>query len=165
MKLLRIIFLILPVLFVGQAFGKKEKPLEIFVTLSPVGDFSMHSTQLKGTFSTQGDKVVAQNVTLPIKSLDSENDLRNGHIQKYFEADKFPQATLEKAVGKNGKFVGVLNVHGHKKQIKGTYVVEGNILKAEFPTKLSEFKIEQASFMGVKVEDDVTVKVRLPAGK
>ncbi|NDC25049.1 MAG: hypothetical protein EBZ49_13120, partial [Proteobacteria bacterium] len=70
-------------------------------------------------------------------------------------------ATLIEGGGQGGKFQGKLEVHGVIHPIAGTYQLNGPDLEAEFTCKLSDFKIPEANYMGVGVEDEVKVVVKL----
>lgn len=96
--------------------------------------------------------------------------LRDEHMKdKYLQVKEYPKATVtlkELAIpaDKKGKvdFLAELEVHGVKKEVKGVAELtpESNNLKvvAEFPIKLSDFKIEIPSYKGITVAEDVKVK-------
>jgi hypothetical protein len=81
--------------------------------------------------------------------------------QNYFEVKKFPKAILHEASGKSGFFQGKLEVHGVIHAISGKYQLLNKKMEITFPCKLSDFKIKEANWKGVGVEDEVEVKVEL----
>jgi len=138
--------------------------LEIAVSLSPAGSFVAKSEQVKieGELKTGNGAFKARNIAMDINSLTSGIELRDEHMKKkYFEIKKFPKAILSEAQGSGGKFKGKLVVHGVSHLITGEYEMADGSLEAKFKCKLSDFKISEAKYMGVGVEDEVAVSVKL----
>ena len=138
--------------------------LQIKVDLNPAGAFTAKSSDLKivGELKKTPVGFAAKKILLSVASLKTGIDLRDNHMKKkYFEVEKFPVATLIEGGGQGGKFQGKLEVHGVIHPIAGTYQLNGPDLEAEFPCKLSDFKIPEANYMGVGVEDEVKVVVKL----
>lgn len=142
--------------------------LEIQVTLEPAGSFSAKSRQVNVEQSLQltGTGFKVGRISVPIQSLETGLSLRDRHMRdNYFEATKYPQAVLTEAEGKDGTFKGRLQVHGVQKEVQGTYSIQSERLEATFKCRLSDFRIKQASYMGVGVEDEVTVIAKVRASK
>jgi polyisoprenoid-binding protein YceI len=78
------------------------------------------------------------------------------------ETTKFPEAVLVSAKGKGGKGTGKIKIRGVEKDISGTYKVQGKVLSADFKLNLSDFGMTDINYMGVGVEDTVTLHVTLP---
>lgn len=149
------------VLLSSSAFGASGE-VAISVELTPVGDF-VSKGPLIGFAQKKGGGYVAKDVKLNLKDLKSDIDLRDNHMnEKYFEVEKYPVATMSKGVAKDGKFKAMLTVHGVEQKIAGSYKVEDKMLRGNFKTSLTAFKIKKASYMGVGVVDDVNVEVNLP---
>lgn len=115
-------------------------------------------------------------LTFPLKSLDTGIDLRNEHMkEKYLEIGKYPEARLkikdlqlpegwspQNATLKEFPFKGILNLHGVEKEINGVVSVSDSLkAEAQFEIKISDFKIDIPSYLGVTVADRVTVLVSL----
>lgn len=132
------------------------------VKLSPSGNFAGKTSDVKGMAKKVGNKYTAENIVVNLKSVKTGLGLRDKHTQKYLESEKYPTATLVKAEGENGKGTGVIRIRNIEKPIAGTFSVSGKELSAEFPIKLSDFKIEGIRYMGIGVKDDVVVKVKVP---
>lgn len=142
--------------------------IEVAVSLNPVGSFVAKSSSLtlKGPVKVSGSSFALRNAILPVKTLKSGIDLRDTHMhEKYLENAKFPNAVLTKASGKGGVLSGELKVHGQAIRIKGTYELSKQKLVANFKCKLSDFKIAEAQYRGVGVEDEVDVKASLTLPK
>ncbi len=77
---------------------------------------------------------------------------------------KYPEAVLVSAAGKDGKGSGILRLHGKEAKVDGTYsLISGNkFLKAEFKSKLSQFGINEINYKGVGVDDEFKVEVTVP---
>ena len=146
----------------GLSFGGQ---LEIRVRLNPAGSFTAKSDALnvEGEFQVKGDGFTAKKITLLLETLETGLSLRNEHMKKkYFEVVQYPKAWLVEAVGSQGKFKGKLVVHGVEKEIEGQYRFKDGILETNFSCRLSDFKIKEANYMGVGVEDEVSVYASLP---
>lgn len=146
----------------GFAFGGQ---IEIKVKLNPAGSFSAKSEALniEGDLQVAGDGFRAKKIALLLETLETGLSLRNEHMKKkYFEVALYPKAVLLEAVGSQGKFKGKLIVHGVEKAIEGQYRVREGMLETEFSCRLSDFKIKEANYMGVGVEDEVSIHASLP---
>lgn len=134
----------------------------IDVTLSPAGSFKAETKKVSGTAQKTADGVVAENVVIDASSLTTGISLRDDHLKKRLLTGQFPQVKLVKAVGKNGKGKGIMEIMGKKKNIEGTYKIEGNQLNAEFNLSLQDLEIKDVRYMTVGVKDKVTIHVNLP---
>lgn len=136
------------------------------VALTPAGDFKANIPDVKGEAILQGDTVTAENIVVELKGLKTGMPLRDKHAkEKYLEVEKFPIITLVKATGKGGKGTGRIKMKNIEKDVEGTYKVDGSEMTAEFPIKLSDFKITGIKYMGIGVDDEVKVHVTLPVKK
>ena len=133
------------------------------VSLTPAGDFKAKMDDVKGEAVQAGDSFTADKITVNLNSMKTGLPLRDKHgKEKYLEVAKYPEAVLSKASGKGGKGTGMLKLHGIEKAVTGTYKVEGKMLTADFPIKLSDFGIVGIKYMGVGVDDDVKIHVTVP---
>lgn len=119
---------------------------------------------------------ISGELTFKLDTLNTKIATRDDHMKnKYLEVAKFPQAVLiidkVAAPAKSGKFpfTGKLKLHGQEQAIGGEAELKESggdrSLIAEFPLKLSEFKIEIPSFQGITVAEDVKVKFESPVTK
>lgn len=137
--------------------------VSLAVQLKPVGSFVAETNEVTGFATRKGSEFQASKVTLKIDSLKSGIELRDEHmINDYFEAKKFPFAEVVGARAANGKFKARMKMRGIERPISGRYTVSGNQLEASFKSKLSDWKIKKASYMGVGVVDQVAVTVLIP---
>jgi len=149
----------LSLLFVSAVFAQSAI---VDVSLTPAGSFKAKTSEVKGAAIRKGKMVEAQNVVVGLKKLDTGIGVRDQHTRKHLDVDHFPEAILVSAKGENGKGEGVIKIKGIEQKISGTYKIEGSNLVAEFPLKLSDFKISGIKYMGVGVEDEVHLTVSLP---
>lgn len=156
------IILILVSLNVFSLLASANSEVSIQVTLNPMGSFKATTSDIKGVAKKNGDKVVAENIIVNLKSIKTGIELRDKHTQKHLQTDQYPEAILIKAVGQNGNGLGKFKIKGIELTVKGKYEIKGQTLKANFPIRLKDLKIDDINYMGVGVEDEVQVQVELP---
>lgn len=157
MKIFAIIYLL-----INFSFAAMAQSVSVDVVLNPMGDFKAKTAEAKGEAKMQGDEVVANNIVVNLKSLKSGVEVRDKHTQKYLNTASYPEAVLISATGKGGKGKGKIRIKGIEKDIEGTYKVTGKSLTADFKLKLTDFDIKDINYMGVGVEDEITVHVTVP---
>lgn|GEM_PF-4484728 len=148
----------------GGAVNPALPHLQLHLELSPTGSFTAESQQLtlKGV-ARKGTGAAIQEIVLPLDSLVTGISLRDEHMKKkYFETRKHPIAVLKNVVAEEGSFKAKLLIRGVEKEVEGEYEAKGAGVSAKFKTTLSDFKIPEAKYMGVGVEDEVEVEVVLP---
>jgi polyisoprenoid-binding protein YceI len=137
-------------------------------------------SKLEGKMTLDG-QIASGRLIFDLDSLDTDISLRNKHMkEKYLETGKFKNAelTIEKmnvppqlyeadAKPIAVPFSGVLSLHGVQHPISGTSEVRMNknamTGTADFEIKLSDYKIEIPSYMGITVADVVKVSVNFAA--
>ncbi len=160
MNNLRFLLLALSLSFSTQAFASGS--LEIDVTLSPAGSYKAKTSAVEGKAHKTADGVAAENITADLSTLKTGIGLRDKHTKEHLLASKYPKAKLISASGKNGKGEATIEVRGKKQKVKGTYTIDGDKLKAEFPMNLPDLDIKDVRYMGVGVKDTVVVHVTVP---
>ncbi|HPI41898.1 MAG TPA: YceI family protein [Pseudobdellovibrionaceae bacterium] len=160
------IFTTVFILFTSSAFANKSQ-VKIFVSLSPAGSFTATTSEISGAVSKLSDgSFEAKNISVQLKKLKSGMTLRDEHMtKKYLETDKYPEALLISATGKNEKGEGLVKIKGIEKKIQGSFQVLGSNLKATFNLKPSDFEIKGIRYMGVGVKDQIRVEILLPINK
>ena len=133
------------------------------VTLNPVGNFTASTVKVQGSAVKTPKGFKADEIIVDLKSLETGISLRDKHAkEKYLEVEKYPKAVVKNAVGENGTGTATFALRGIEKPIKGTYKVKDNFLTAEFKIKLDDYKIENISYKGIGVENEVDIEVTLP---
>jgi len=159
------ILILLSLLVQSTAVFAINKSILIDVPLSPAGSFQISSKRIKGKVKLSGSNMSASNITIAIKSLKTGIKLRDNHLQKKLGIEKDPKANLllVSAEGTDGKGQGVFKVLGQLQKVSFTYQkISAKLVQAKFKLSLKRFKIEGVSYMGVGVEDIVSVKINLP---
>ncbi len=154
------------------------KPAQGAVQIEAVGRPAMVKIKGKGegpqgTLKVNG-KTVSGEVKFSLNTLDTGIDLRNEHMkEKYLETGKHPVATLtikelpvpegwskEKPQVKETPFKGELDLHGEKRTVEGVFEITGDKeLKAKMELKISDYKIDIPSYLGVTVADTVKIQI------
>lgn len=148
--------------FLSLSLTAKAQSVVVDVTLNPMGDFKAKTNDVSGFATLSGDEIKAENIVVKLKSLKTGVELRDKHTQKYLETEKFPEAVLVSAKGKNGKGTGKIKIRGVEKEIAGDYKVSGKKMQAKFKLNLADFNITDINYMGVGVEDEVALIVVVP---
>jgi polyisoprenoid-binding protein YceI len=136
--------------------------VSVKVNLSPMGNFYGKTSEVDGSAKKVGDKIVADNIVVNLKSLKTGIPLRDEHTQKRLETEKFPTAVLVHGEGSGSNGTGLIRIRGIEKEIKGTYEVKGASVKAEFTLKLSDFKIKDVRYLGAGAKDEIKLEVTVP---
>jgi polyisoprenoid-binding protein YceI len=140
------------------------------------GSFEARTKSVTGEVAPSNQRgTVAGAVKIDLKTLETGISLRDRHMRSnYLEVEKGPQfavATfdnirLEKLDGKTN-FSGTLMLHGQRKKVSGVADVQqrgGHLrVQAQFPIRVSEFRIPAPTYLGVGVRDEIQVKVTLTA--
>ena len=148
-----------------------REPSVGFTAVGPRGlKINGHSTSLQ----VEGDDKNIT-ITVPLSALDTGIGLRNSHMKdKYLEVSKYPNAVLvvpKISVGypnaSASKATGTLTLHGVTKPTAFNYDVRKDgadyTVSGSLRVNLADFKIEQPSFAGMKVDPDIDVKVSFRA--
>lgn len=137
------------------------------VQLTPVGSFEIKSDSVGGKLSYQdSDKTYSsQRLFVRTADLSSGIDLRDEHIHKFLKKSDFQYIELKNVKAKQGRGTGELHVAGQKKEIEFSYARKGDILVASFDINLDDLNLEAPSFMGVRPEKQIGIKVQYELGK
>jgi polyisoprenoid-binding protein YceI len=125
------------------------------------------------------DKSIQGSLAFKLETLKTGIELRDEHMKdKYLDVSKYPTALLRITeltmatadVAKNLKdapFKGFLTLKGVEKPVTGTVTTTGSgsdvNVKAAFPIKLSDYKIDVPTYLGITVAEDVSVQIESTA--
>lgn len=138
--------------------------VEVRLKLSPAGQFQAKTSSLEGQVKVQGEKVLAEQIKVDLRTLKTGIELRDKHMkEKYLQVDRYPYAILKTGEGKNGQGQGELEIRGISKPVQGTYSLKGNKVEARFKINLSDYQISGIRYMGVGVKDEAEILVTVPA--
>ncbi len=136
-----------------------QNQVSINVSLSPSGSFQATTTKIKGHLKQNGALIEGDKISVLIETLKTGIDLRDEHFAKHLHADKFPKATLTQLKAQDGKGSANLEVNGVVRPITLSYILKDGVVKANFSVKASDFNLSKAQYLGVGVEDLVTISV------
>ncbi len=128
------------------------------VSLSPAGSFEAKSAKVKGDVKKTGNSFTAENLWVKTEELKTGITLRDEHFHKHLNFEKFPKIAFTQVSAADGKGSGTLVINDIKKVVPFTYKASGaNKVEATFKVKPSDFKLKEAKYMEIGVEDEVEV--------
>lgn len=132
------------------------------VSLSPAGSFEAKSIKLKGDVKKVNKRFTAEQLWIKVEEFKTGIDLRDEHFLKHLNYEKFPKITFLDVKAEDGKGTGTLNVNEVKKAVKFTYkMLSDKKLEATFKVKPSEYKLKEAKYMEIGVDDEVEIVATL----
>ena len=166
------------ILLTGSLFAQEKVKIncvkeESSITYSmkhPMHEWSGVSKEVNSIILTDEGRTTIFQVAVSAKlsSFDSKNANRDSHMMEVTEALKYPNVTfVSSSVNMEGdEFTssGNLTFHGVSQPvaIKGKISREGNKLTftGNFGLKMTQFKVEPPSLMGIKAEDDFKLEFK-----
>jgi len=118
-------------------------------------------------FNPDSKQITKVAVSIPVSTFDSQNANRDSHMIEVVDGIKNPAVTFSStSVTTDGNKIvatGDMVFHGVTKQvtINATYKINGQIIEVtgDFAVKMSDFKIESPSLMGMPTKDDIKLKL------
>jgi polyisoprenoid-binding protein YceI len=118
-------------------------------------------------------------VTVKVKDVDTDNSLRDGHMQEDLEAEKFPLLTLKVSdaslkVPEDGQSVdaegkGVFGIHGQTKELPFKYkaTCKGGVcdIDASADINLKDFGVKIRSYLGITVKSEIGITAKFQVKK
>src|SRR5262249_9061702 len=139
------------------------------------GSFDAKTTALTGSVTPEGSGAVKASFAVDLMKIETGISLRDRHLRNnYLEVQKgaefatakFENMKIQKLSGKT-TFSGTLTLHGHQREVAGTADLQqdGKAYKvdATFPIKISAFQIPEPTYLGVGVNDEISIHVVLTA--
>ncbi len=146
-------------LFSLSAFAGKGVVVNVDV---PGMSFQAKTSKIKGKVMKDGDKFKVSELSVKVKSLKTEMDLRDEHLREKLDYKKHSKITVSQGVAAAGKGKAKIEIKGVKKDINFTYKEVGGLFVAKFPLSLKDFGITGISYMGLGVKDKVVVEASVP---
>lgn len=139
------------------------------------GSFEAKTTAVTGSVTPMNGGALKGTLAVELIKLETGISLRDRHLrQNYLEVQKGPEFSVarldnikvERLPGKT-TFKGTLTLHGQQREVTGTADVhqdgKGYRVEANFPLLISSFQIPEPKYLGVGVQDEITIKVNLTA--
>lgn len=141
------------------------------------GGFEAKTQAVTGEVSLAADQPgsLGGALSVDLRTLTTGIGMRDRHMKdNYLQVEngpEFEKATIEdiKVERLDGKttFNGTLVLHGERRPVTGSATLErkdgGYKVQAEFPVRVSEYKITKPTYLGVGVRDEITIKIALTA--
>ncbi|MBC7537569.1 MAG: YceI family protein [Bacteriovorax sp.] len=132
--------------------------LSVHMTLSPAGSFDAKTAKLRGDVVKSGDKYTADSLWVKIEDLKTGIDLRDDHFHKHLNFEKFPKISMTNIVAQSGKGSAMLTINGVPNKQDFTYKqINDKKIEAHFNVKPSAYKLKEAKYLEIGVDDDVEV--------
>jgi hypothetical protein len=142
-----------------------KNSLSIDVTLFPAGSFTITSDDIQGKGFRQGSLYQADKFSVPIESLKTGIDLRNGHMHKKLtgtSSEKIPQIVATNIQAKDSSGTADFTILGITKKTAFTFKDLGNNrAEAHLTLSLKDFGITGVSYLGVGVVDEVSLTITI----
>lgn len=156
------IFRILFSLFTLVGTQSFANDLTVKMTLSPAGSFDAKTAKVRGDVIKTGSKYTSESIWVKIEDLKTGIDLRDEHFHKHFNFEKNPKITMTNISAEGGKGSGTLTVNGVSNKIDFNYKAVGDKkVEALFKVKPSLFKLKEAKYLEIGVDDEVEVVVSM----
>ncbi len=128
------------------------------VSLSPAGSFEAKTSKVRGEIKKEGTKFTAESLSIKVDDLKTGIDLRDEHFKKHLNYEKFPKIVMNKIVAENGKGTGELVVNETTNKVEFSYKnISDKKIEATFKVKASSFKLKEAKYLEIGVDDDVEI--------
>ncbi len=138
-----------------------------FDAKGPAG-FKIHGTAKNVKVADDGKQLV---ISLSILDVDTDNSLRNRHLQEDTQAATLPAISLtvpldqlkapQDGATAEGKATGTFALHGQTKSVEFTYkasCAKGACdITGTAPVMLSDYGVKVRSYLGITVKPDITV--------
>ena len=128
----------------------------------PGMSFQAKSSKVKGKVMKADGAFKAEKLSVKVKSLKTEMDLRDEHLREKLKYKEYSNIVVTNGQAKDGKGTATIEIKGVKKPVSFTYKENGKLFVAKFNLSLKEFGITGISYMGLGVKDQVTVEASVP---
>jgi polyisoprenoid-binding protein YceI len=150
-------------LFFVAATAHAEAPIKVKVTVFPMGSFQITGDKVEGMGAKKGAEYSAKELKVPVDSLKTQMSLRDTHMKKKLESDKYKYITVSNVKAKDGKGTADINIHNVTKPVSFTYKDDGpGKATATFKLHLKDFNLTDINYKGAGVEDEVEVAATVP---
>jgi polyisoprenoid-binding protein YceI len=146
----------------------KGESVIVYSMKHPLHEWKGESKDVTSIILTDEARTIIYQVAVSAKvsSFDSKNANRDSHMMEVTEAIKFPNVTyVSNSVNIEGTDFtssGNITFHGISQPvaIKGKLTKDGNKLTftGNFNLKISQFKVDPPSLMGIKIDDDFNLE-------
>jgi len=165
MKKIFSFLILIPFFFVQAKTHLEGGHLEATIHLDPAGVFFAQTKGLSGYAFINKGKLKSTPIQVDLTSIITGKELRDQHLQDKLLTQKYPVAVLRKIkLSEKGNGIGELEVYGKKIKIKFNFKKreDKQEIEANFILSLKKLGINEISYLGVTVEDEVEILVGIP---
>lgn len=135
---------------------EKDNIVTIFAKMIPnAGSFSGTSNKARGRLLKTATGYEADRLSVLADTFKTENVVRDSHLADYISGGSkrpHPRIDLLNLKAQDGKATATLQINNIKKEIQIAYKEKEDHVVAEFQVNTEDFKLPEASFLGVVVE-------------
>jgi polyisoprenoid-binding protein YceI len=149
----------------------KEESSIVYSMKHPLHEWTGESKEINSILLMDDAKTTIYQVAVSAKlsTFDSKNANRDSHMMEVTEALKYPNVTYVSSSvtidGSDFTSSGNLTFHGVSQPVavKGKLTKEGNklIFSGDFSLKMTQFKIDPPSLMGISTNDDFKLEFKV----
>ncbi len=177
MKRFRILMIAMMMVVSGFAQNKikvnavKEESSIVYSMKHPLHEWTGESKEINSILLMDEAKTTIYQVAVSAKlsTFDSKNANRDSHMMEVTEALKYPSVTYVSSSvtidGSDFTSSGNMTFHGVSQPVavKGKLTKEGNklIFSGDFSLKMTQFKIDPPSLMGISTNDDFKLEFKV----
>ena len=162
----------------GDTLHVKGGDVAVTCPLTVGGSFEAKTDVVTGEVTVANpDQPLDGALLVDLQSLETGIGLRDRHMKSnYLEVERgaeyaaarLEEIRIERLSGKT-TFRGLLTLHGERREVTGTAEIKptasGYRVDANFPVRMSEFRIPDATYLGVGVKNEVQVRVNFTAAR
>jgi polyisoprenoid-binding protein YceI len=162
----------------GDTLHVKGGDVAVTCPLTVGGSFEAKTDVVTGEVTVANpDEPLDGALLVDLQSLETGIGLRDRHMKSnYLEVERgaeyaaarLEEIRIERLSGKT-TFRGLLTLHGERREVTGTAEIKptasGYRVDANFPVRMSEFRIPDATYLGVGVKNEVQVRVNFTAAR
>ncbi len=149
-----------------STFAKLKKQAIVEVKLNPVGSFEIKA-KIRGSLIEKDGKYTSKKLQAKVKSFKTGVDLRDKHTRDKLNYKKYSHVVVSDLVASGGSGTAKIKVMNKVKSIKFKYKeIKNNFLEATFKLSLKSLGIKDINYLGVGVEDTISIRATIkPKGK
>jgi polyisoprenoid-binding protein YceI len=138
--------------------------VHVRATLIPnTGSFTAKSEKAKGRLVKSGNTYTADRISVFVTSFQTENQLRDKHFAEHIGGGKkqtHPRIDITELKAEKGEGQALLTLNGVTKPVKLKYEENKGFVEAKFDVSSSDFNLPKAQYLGIGVENNVSVTVK-----
>jgi hypothetical protein len=154
---------VVAILLAAQTALSATPGVIVKVSLFPAGSFEIKSDKIEGKGKKVGKSYTADELKVPVDSLDTGINLRNEHMRKRLSPKGETHVVVKNVKAGKDSGTAMITVGGVTKEITFKSKDNGDgTATATFDLNLPDFEVKDVNYKGVGVEDTVSVEATVP---